>query len=81
MLFPLSKADLESRPDDGNSQDKGPPDLLWEEVNMQHMITAEIMTSLERYIMFILSDAEQRLIVAGPALLFLCLCEEEIMST
>lgn len=38
MCFPLSKADLDLKPDDENSQDKGPPDLLGEEVNMQHMI-------------------------------------------
>lgn len=37
--FPLSKADLDLKPDDGNSQDKAPPDLLGEEVNMQRMIT------------------------------------------
>lgn len=39
MSFPLSKADLDLKPDDGNSQDKGPPDLRGEEVNMQRMIT------------------------------------------
>lgn len=39
MCFPLSKADLDVKPDDGNSQDKDPPALLGEEVNMQHMIT------------------------------------------
>lgn len=29
---------MDLKPDDGNSQDKSPPDLLGEEVNMQHMI-------------------------------------------
>lgn len=66
MCFPLSEADLDVKADVGDSQDKGPPDLLEEEVNMQHLIRGRNNDT----VVFILPDAEQRLLqVQAPCYL------------
>lgn len=62
MCFPLSEADLDAKADVRDGQDKGPPDLPGEEVNMQHVIRGRNNDT----VVFILPDAEQRLVVAGP---------------
>lgn len=82
MCFPLSKADLDLKPDDGNSQDKGPPDLLGEEVNMQRMITGRSndIAVKARQCLFCLMQSSDLLLQVLAHCSF-CLCEEEIMST
>lgn len=82
MCFPLSKADLDLKPDDGNSQDKGPPDLLGGEVNMQHMITGrnnDIAVKTRQCLFYLMQSSDLLLHVLAHC--SFCLHEEEIMST
>lgn len=72
MSFLLSEADLDAKADVGDGQDKGPPDLPREEVNMQHVIRGRN----NDMVVFIVPDAEQGLLVACPgSLLPLSSCQ------
>lgn len=80
--FPLSKADLDLKPDDGNSQDKGPPDLLGEEVNMQRMIAGRNndIAIKTRQCLFCVMQSSDLLLQVLQAHCSVCLCRRDYVN-